>query len=171
MSTAGNADMSAFAHSLTHIGRALAFAGLSSILMGASVTLGAGSAWAGEASSQPLAPKEAKKPQAPEAKKEVVTHASETNERAKAAAPELKKTKTESTLEAKPAPKQGISVNQMVQRAAMEVRSAKPDPQDQNAQDQKIELKVSLCWETMNEDNKNAFVKGNSDFGQLNFGQ
>ena len=36
-------------------------------------------------------------------------------------------------------------------------------------QTQKTELKVSLCWETMNEDNKNAFIKGNSDFGQLNF--
>ena len=184
MSTSGNADMSAFAHSLTHIGRALAFAGLSSILMGAAVTLGPGSAWAGEASSQPLAPKEAKKPQAPEAKKEVVTHASETNERAKAAAPELKKevaqpapelkkTKTESALEAKPAPKQGKGVNQTVQPAAMDVRAAKPAPQ-QNPQAKKTELKVSLCWETMNEEyagGKNAFVKGDSDFGQLNFGQ
>lgn len=52
--------------------------------------------------------------------------------------------------------------------AAAEVRSSKPDP-NQHPQAQKTELKVSLCWETMNEDNKNAFVKGNSDFGQLNF--
>ncbi|MFP1691167.1 InlB B-repeat-containing protein [Gardnerella vaginalis] len=38
---------------------------------------------------------------------------------------------------------------------------------------QKTELKVSLCWETMNEEyagGKNAFVKSDSDFGQLNFG-
>ena len=28
---------------------------------------------------------------------------------------------------------------------------------------------MSLCWETMNDDNKNAFVTENSDFGQLNF--
>ena len=179
MSIAGNADMSAFAHSLTHIGRALAFAGLSSILMGAAVTLGPGTAWAGEASPQSLASKEAKKPQVPEAKKEVAAHASETNERAKAAAPELKKevvqpapelkkAKTESTLEAKPAPKQEKRVNQTVQPAAMDVRAAKPAPQ-QPPQVQKTELKVSLCWETMNKDNKNAFVKGDSVFGQLNF--
>lgn len=192
MSTAGNADMSAFAHSLTHIGRAIAFAGLSSILMGAAVTLGANTAWAGEASPQSLASKEvektpvlaskeAKKPQAPDAKKEVAPRASETKETAgKSApelkkevaqpAPELKKTKTESALEANQDPKQGKDVNQMVQRAAMDVRAAKPAPQ-QPPQVQKTELKVSLCWETMNKDNKNAFVKGDSDFGQLNFGQ
>ncbi|MFU9945702.1 InlB B-repeat-containing protein [Fannyhessea vaginae] len=52
--------------------------------------------------------------------------------------------------------------------AAAEVRSSKPDP-NQHPQAQKTELKVSLCWETMNKDNKNAFVKGDSDFGQLNF--
>ena len=184
MSTAGNADMSAFAHSLTHIGRAIAFAGLSSILMGASVTLGANTAWAGEASPQSLAPKEAKKPQAPEAKKEVAPRASETKETAGKSAPELKKevaqpvsepkkAKTESTLEAKPAPKQGKGVNQTVQPAAMEVRAPKPAPQQTPAA-QTTELKVSLCWETMNEEyagGKNAFVKGDSDFGQLNFGQ
>lgn len=168
MSTTGNADMSAFAHSLTHLGRAIAFAGLSSILMGAAVTLGPCTAWAGEASPQSLASKEvektpapaskeAKKPQAPEAKKEVAQSTSESN-----------KAKTEPTLEAKPAPKQGKDVNQMVQRAAMDMRAAKPAPQ-QPPQVQKTELKVSLCWETMNKDNKNAFVKGDSDFGQLNF--
>lgn len=168
MSTAGNADMSAFAHSLTHIGRAIAFAGLSSILMGAAVTLGPCTAWAGEASPQSLASKEAektpalaskeaKKPQAPEAKKEVAQSTSESN-----------KGKTEPTLEAKPAPKQGKSVNQMVQRAAMEVRAPKPAP-PQTPAAQKTELKVSLCWETMNGDNKKGLVKGDSDFGQLNF--
>ena len=168
MSTTGNADMSAFAHSLTHLGRAIAFAGLSSILMGAAVTLGPCTAWAGEASPQSLASKEvektpapaskeAKKPQAPEAKKEVAQSTSESN-----------KAKTESALEAKPVPKQGKSVNQMVQRAAMDVRAAKPAPQ-QPPQVQKTELKVSLCWETMNGDNKKGLVKGGSDFGQLNF--
>ena len=168
MSTTGNADMSAFAHSLTHLGRAIAFAGLSSILMGAAVTLGPCTAWAGEASPQSLASKEvektpapaskeAKKPQAPEAKKEVAQSTSESN-----------KAKTESALEAKPVPKQGKSVNQMVQRAAMDVRAAKPAPQ-QPPQVQKTELKVSLCWETMNGDNKKGLVKGDSDFGQLNF--
>lgn len=56
--------------------------------------------------------------------------------------------------------------------AALEVRGPKPNP-NQPAQAQKTELKVSLCWETMNEEyagGKNAFVKGDSDFGQLNFG-
>ncbi|MFU0530363.1 InlB B-repeat-containing protein [Gardnerella vaginalis] len=43
---------------------------------------------------------------------------------------------------------------------------------DQTPVTQKTELKVSLCWETMNEEyagGKNAFVKSDSDFGQLNF--
>ncbi len=31
------------------------------------------------------------------------------------------------------------------------------------------ELRVSLCWETMNGDNNKALVKADSDFGQLNF--
>lgn len=56
--------------------------------------------------------------------------------------------------------------------AALEVRRPKPDP-NVPAQVQTTELKVSLCWETMNEEyagGKNAFVKGDSDFGQLNFG-
>ncbi|MFU0614136.1 InlB B-repeat-containing protein [Gardnerella vaginalis] len=52
--------------------------------------------------------------------------------------------------------------------------SSKPDPnQSQKPQTQTTELKVSLCWETMNEEyagGKNAFVKSDSDFGQLNFG-
>ncbi len=38
------------------------------------------------------------------------------------------------------------------------------DPQTQTT-----ELKVSLVFETMNSDNKNALINGNSDFGQLNF--
>lgn len=46
--------------------------------------------------------------------------------------------------------------------------SGKPDPNHQQQQE-KTELRVSLCWETMNDDNKNAFVTENSDFGQLNF--
>ncbi|MFU0573709.1 InlB B-repeat-containing protein [Gardnerella vaginalis] len=46
--------------------------------------------------------------------------------------------------------------------------SGKPEPNHQQQQE-KTELKVSLCWETMNDDNKNAFVTENSDFGQLNF--
>ncbi len=168
MSTAGNADMSAFAHSLTHIGRAIAFAGLSSILMGAAVTLGPCTAWAGEASSQSLASKEVEKTPAPASKEAKQSQSLEANKKAKASASELKKAETESMLEAKPAPKQGKSVNQMVQRAAMDVRAAKPAPQ-QPPQVQKTELKVSLCWETMNKDNKNALIQGNSDFGQLNF--
>lgn len=53
--------------------------------------------------------------------------------------------------------------------AALEVRGPKPNP-NQPAQAQKTELKVSLCWETMNGDNKKGLVKGDSDFGQLNFG-
>lgn len=52
--------------------------------------------------------------------------------------------------------------------AAVEVRSSKPDP-NVPAQVQTTELKVSLCWETMNGDNKKGLVKGDSDFGQLNF--
>lgn len=52
--------------------------------------------------------------------------------------------------------------------AAAEVRSSKPDP-NVPAQVQTTELKVSLCWETMNGDNKKGLVKGDSDFGQLNF--
>ncbi|MFW0894304.1 InlB B-repeat-containing protein [Gardnerella sp. Marseille-Q9181] len=47
--------------------------------------------------------------------------------------------------------------------------SSKPDPNKTNPQIQTTELKVSLCWETMNKDNKNEFIKSNSDFGQLNF--
>lgn len=168
MSTAGNADMSAFAHSLTHIGRAIAFAGLSSILMGAAVTLGPCTAWAGEASPQSLASKEAEKTPALASKEAKRSQSLEANKKAKASASELKKAETESALEAKPAPKQGKSVNQMVQRAAMEVRAPKPAP-PQTPAAQTTELKVSLCWETMNKDNKNALIQGNSDFGQLNF--
>ena len=168
MSTTGNADMSAFAHSLTHIGRAIAFAGLSSILMGASVTLGANTAWAGEASSQSLASKEVEKTPAPASKEAEQSQAPEANKKAKASASEPKKGKTESTLEANQDPKQGKHVNQMVQSAAMEARAAKPGPQQTPAA-QTTELKVSLVWETMNKDNKNAFVKSDSDFSQLNF--
>ncbi|MBE0296285.1 InlB B-repeat-containing protein [Gardnerella vaginalis] len=48
--------------------------------------------------------------------------------------------------------------------------SGKPAPnQTPKPQTQTTELKVSLCWETMNKDNKNAFIKSDSDFGQLNF--
>ena len=168
MSTTGNADMSAFAHSLTHLGRAIAFAGLSSILMGAAVTLGPGTAWAGEASPQSLASKEVEKTPALASKEAKRSQSLEANKKAKASASELKKAKTESALEAKPAPKQGKSVNQMVQRAAMEVRAPKPAP-PQTPAAQTTELKVSLCWETMNGDNKKGLVKGDSDFGQLNF--
>ena len=168
MSTTGNADMSAFAHSLTHLGRAIAFAGLSSILMGAAVTLGPGTAWAGEVSSQALASKEVEKTPALAPKEAKRSQSLEANKKAKASASELKKAETDSALEAKPAPKQGKSVNQMVQRAAMEVRAPKPAP-PQTPAAQKTELKVSLCWETMNKDNKNALIQGNSDFGQLNF--
>ena len=168
MSTTGNADMSAFAHSLTHLGRAIAFAGLSSILMGTAVTLGPCTAWAGEASPQSLASKEVEKTPAPASKEAEQSQAPEANKKAKASASEPKKAKTESTLEAKPAPKQGKGVNQMGQRAAKEVRAAKSDPQQTPAA-QTTELKVSLVWETMNKDNKNAFVKSDSDFSQLNF--
>ena len=168
MSTTGNADMSAFAHSLTHLGRAIAFAGLSSILMGAAVTLGPGTAWAGEASPQSLASKEVEKTHALASKEAKRSQSLEANKKAKASASELKKAETESALEAKPAPKQGKSVNQMVQRAAMEVRAPKPAP-PQTPAAQTTELKVSLCWETMNGDNKKGLVKGDSDFGQLNF--
>lgn len=168
MSTTGNADMSAFAHSLTHLGRAIAFAGLSSILMGAAVTLGPGTAWAGEASPQSLASKEVEKTPALASKEAKRSQSLEANKKAKASASELKKAETESALEAKPAPKQGKSVNQMVQRAAMEVRAPKPAP-PQTPAAQTTELKVSLCWETMNGDNKKGLVKGDSDFGQLNF--
>ena len=45
--------------------------------------------------------------------------------------------------------------------------SGKPAPNQKKQE--KTELKVSLCWETMNKDNKNAFIKSDSDFGQLNF--
>ena len=44
----------------------------------------------------------------------------------------------------------------------------KPAP-NQTPQAQTTELKVSLVFETMNGDNNNAFVKADSDFGQLNF--
>lgn len=47
--------------------------------------------------------------------------------------------------------------------------SGKPDPNKTNPQIQTTELKVSLVFETMNSDNKNALINGNSDFGQLNF--
>ena len=46
--------------------------------------------------------------------------------------------------------------------------TGKPAP-IQNPATQTTELKVSLCWETMNGDNNNALVKSDSDFGQLNF--
>ena len=46
--------------------------------------------------------------------------------------------------------------------------SSKPAPK-QNPAAQTTELKVSLCWETMNGDNNKAFIKSDSDFGQLNF--
>ncbi|WP_420920634.1 InlB B-repeat-containing protein [Gardnerella vaginalis] len=45
--------------------------------------------------------------------------------------------------------------------------SGKPDPNQKKQE--KTELKVSLCWETMNSDNNKAFIKSDSDFGQLNF--
>ena len=171
MSTAGNADMSAFAHSLTHIGRAIAFAGLSSILMGAAVTLGAHDAWAGEASPQPLASKEAETSQASEAEKEAAARASEAKEDVGKSAPELKKAKTESELEEKPVTKQEKRVNQMVQRAAMDARAAKSAPQDQNAQDQKTELSITLQWGEMNDayaqKNNKRLIPADADFGQL----
>ncbi|MDK7189367.1 InlB B-repeat-containing protein [Bifidobacterium sp. UMB1230] len=48
--------------------------------------------------------------------------------------------------------------------------SGKPGPnQTPKPQTQTTELRVSLCWETMNKDNNNALINGNSDFGQLNF--
>jgi len=47
--------------------------------------------------------------------------------------------------------------------------SSKPNPNKTNPQIQTTELKVSLVFETMNSDNKNALINGNSDFGQLNF--
>ena len=46
--------------------------------------------------------------------------------------------------------------------------SGKPNPNHQQQQE-KTELRVSLCWETMNSDNNKAFIKSDSDFGQLNF--
>ncbi|MFU0481096.1 InlB B-repeat-containing protein [Gardnerella vaginalis] len=46
--------------------------------------------------------------------------------------------------------------------------SGKPEPNHQQQQE-KTELKVSLCWETMNSDNNKAFINSDSDFGQLNF--
>ncbi|MFU0549741.1 InlB B-repeat-containing protein [Gardnerella piotii] len=45
--------------------------------------------------------------------------------------------------------------------------SSKPAPNQKKQE--KTELKVSLCWETMNSDNNKAFIKSDSDFGQLNF--
>ena len=45
--------------------------------------------------------------------------------------------------------------------------SGKPDPNSKKQE--KTELKVSLCWETMNGDNKKSLIKSDSDFGQLNF--
>ena len=47
--------------------------------------------------------------------------------------------------------------------------SSKPEPNKPNPQTETTELKVSLCWETMNSDNNKAFIKSDSDFGQLNF--
>lgn len=46
--------------------------------------------------------------------------------------------------------------------------SGKPVVNHQQQQE-KTELRVSLCWETMNGDNNKAFIKSDSDFGQLNF--
>lgn len=52
---------------------------------------------------------------------------------------------------------------------ATEQTPATPEPAKPQEQQEKTELRVSLCWETMNGDNNNALVKGDSDFGQLNF--
>ena len=77
-------------------------------------------------------------------------------------------TKTESNIDSKSkgeeAPVSPTIFNQAL------FASGKPGPnQTPKPQTQTTELKVSLCWETMNKDNKNAFIKGDSDFGQLNF--
>ena len=77
-------------------------------------------------------------------------------------------TKTESNIDSKSkgeeAPVSPTIFNQAL------FASGKPGPnQTPKPQTQTTELRVSLCWETMNKDNKNAFIKGDSDFGQLNF--
>ena len=77
-------------------------------------------------------------------------------------------TKAESNIDSKPKGNEAPVSTTIFNQALF--ASGKPGPnQTPKPQTQTTELKVSLVWETMNKDNKNAFIKGDSDFGQLNF--
>ncbi len=82
--------------------------------------------------------------------------------------------KNEAETKTEPTEKNGVKSetsntnNQMFLASTGKPVVNKPNPKPQQQQE-KTELTVSLCWETMNKDNKNALINGNSDFGQLNF--
>ena len=75
------------------------------------------------------------------------------------------KTEPESKTTEKPDAKSETSTanNQMLLAST----GGKPAPNQKKQET--TELRVSLCWETMNGDNNKALVKADSDFGQLNF--
>ncbi|WP_246905075.1 InlB B-repeat-containing protein [Gardnerella vaginalis] len=77
-------------------------------------------------------------------------------------------TKAESNIDSKPKGNEAPVSTTIFNQALF--ASGKPSPnQTPKPQTQTTELRVSLCWETMNGDNNNALVKADSDFGQLNF--
>ncbi|EIK85222.1 InlB B-repeat-containing protein [Gardnerella greenwoodii] len=77
-------------------------------------------------------------------------------------------TKAESNIDSKPKGNEAPVSTTIFNQALF--ASGKPGPnQTPKPQTQTTELRVSLCWETMNGDNNNALVKADSDFGQLNF--
>lgn len=181
------------------LGRAVLLTGLSSILMGTSFALSTHAAWAGEATPKvektavqsgvqvtPNAPSvtgtssakhAAKHAAIPTAPKETPASASNTPTVPKHAAVSGTTSDTVAEHPANtPASEQvNAASHTRVKRAvndpqpAAEQTPATPEPAKPQEQQEKTELKVSLCWETMNGDNNNALVKGDSDFGQLNF--
>ncbi len=181
------------------LGRAVLLTGLSSILMGTSFALSTHAAWAGEATPKvektavqsgvqvtPNAPSvtgtssakhAAKHAAIPTAPKETPASASNTPTVPKHAAVSGTTSDTVAEHPANtPASEQvNAASHTRAKRAvndpqpAAEQTPATPEPAKPQEQQEKTELKVSLCWETMNGDNNNALVKGDSDFGQLNF--
>ena len=180
------------------IGRTVVLTGLSSILMGTSFALCAHVAWADDATPKvektavqpgvqvtPNAPSvagtpgtsSAKHAAIPAAPKEASASASNTPTVPKHAAVSGATSDTVADHPANTPSSEHVNAasHTRAKRAvndpqpAAEKTPAKPEPAKPQEQQEKTELRVSLCWETMNGDNKKALVKGDSDFGQLNF--
>ncbi len=184
---------------LASLGRAVLLTGLSSILMGTSFALSTHVAWAGEAtpkvektavqsgvqvtpnapsvagtSSEKHAAKHAALPTAPKGTSAsasntptVPKHAAVPGATSDTVADHPANTPASEHVNAASHTRAKRAVNDP--QPAAEQTPATPEPAKPQEQQEKTELRVSLCWETMNGDNNNALVKGDSDFGQLNF--